>query len=205
VSVDYRRAPEHKYPAAAEDCYSALLWTAGQADGLSIDKHRIALAGDSAGGNLAAATALMARDRRGPAVALQVLIYPVIDSTSGRNDYPSKSENATGYFLHTQSVEWFRQQYLPDEDASEEPYCSPNRAPSMVGLPDAFILTAEFDPLRDEGEHYGELLQTADVPVTVHRAPGMFHGYFTMDAMLESAKSAQQLVFEQMRLLHAGR
>jgi acetyl esterase len=205
VSVDYRRAPEHKYPAAAEDCYSALLWTAGQAADLSIDQHRIALAGDSAGGNLAAATALIARDRRGPGLALQVLIYPVIDSTSGRHDYASKSENATGYFLRTESIEWFRQQYLPDEDASEEPYCSPNRAPSMVGLPDAFILTAEFDPLRDEGEHYGELLQTAGVPVTVHRAPGMFHGYFTMDAMLESAKTAQQMVFEQMRrVLHAG-
>jgi acetyl esterase len=206
VSVDYRRAPEHKYPAAAEDCYSALVWAAGPAADLSIDQHRMAVAGDSSGGNLAAVTALMARDRQGPGVAFQVLIYPVIDSTSGRNDYPSKSENATGYFLHTESMEWFRQQYLPNEDAGEEPYCSPNRAPSMAGLPEAFILTAEFDPLRDEGEYYGQLLKMAGVPATVHRAPGMFHGYFTMDAMLESAKSGQQMAFAEMRrVLSAGR
>jgi acetyl esterase len=206
VSVDYRRAPEHKYPAAAEDCYSALLWAAGQAADLSIDTQRMAVAGDSSGGNLAAATALMARDRGGPAVALQVLIYPVIDSTSVRNDYPSKSENATGYFLHTESMEWYRQQYLPNEGAGEESYCSPNRAPSMAGLPEAFVLTAEFDPLRDEGEHYGELLKKAGVPATVHRARGMFHGYFSMDGMLEGAKRDQQMAFGEMRrVLHAGR
>jgi acetyl esterase len=206
VSADYRRAPEHKYPAAAEDCYSALLWMVGQAADLGIDHHRMAVAGDSSGGNLAAVTALMARDRRGPSVAFQVLIYPVIDSTSARHEYASKSENASGYFLHTESMEWFRQQYLPDEQAGEEPYCSPSRALSLAGLPEAFVLTAEFDPLRDEGEHYGELLKTAGVPVTIHRARGMFHGYFTMDTMLDSAKGAQQMVVAQMRrVLHARR
>jgi acetyl esterase len=205
VSVDYRCAPEHKYPTAAEDCYSALLWSALHAGELSIDQGRMAVVGDSSGGNLAAVTALMARDRRGPDVALQVLIYPVIDSTSGRNDYASKSENATGYFLHTESMEWFRHQYLPHDDAGEEPYCSPNRAQSLAGLPGAFVITAEFDPLRDEGEHYGDLLQAAGVAATVHRTPGMFHGFFTMDAALESAGKAQQMVFAEMRrVLHAG-
>jgi acetyl esterase len=199
VSVDYRRAPEHKYPAAADDCYSALTWVAASADELSIDKSRLAIAGDSAGGNLAAAAALMARDRGGPAVALQVLVYPVIDSTSGRNNYPSKSENATGYFLRTESLEWFRKQYLPDDDAGEEPYCSPNRAPSLAGLPPAFVLTAEYDPLRDEGEQYGKLLEAAGVPVLIHRADGMFHGFYTMDAALDGAKAAQEMTFVEMR------
>jgi acetyl esterase len=199
VSVDYRRAPEHKYPAAAEDCYSALAWAADNAGNLLIDSNRLAVAGDSAGGNLAAAAALMARDRGGPPVRLQVLIYPVIDSTAKRNDYPSKIENATGYFLTTESMEWFRKQYLPDDDAGDEPYCSPNRAPSLAGLPAAFVLTAEYDPLRDEGEAYGEQLRGAGVAVGAHRANGMFHGFFTMDAALEDAKAAQQLVFEEMR------
>jgi acetyl esterase len=199
VSVDYRKAPEHKYPAAAEDCYSALAWVAASADELSIDRARVAVAGDSAGGNLAAAAALMARDRGGPAVALQVLIYPVIDSTAGRNDYPSKSENATGYFLHTESMEWFRKQYLPDDDAGEEPYCSPNRAPTLAGLPAAFVLTAEYDPLRDEGEHYGKLMEAAGVPVVIHRADGMFHGFFSMDGALDGAKTAQKMLFDEMR------
>ena len=204
VSVDYRKAPEHKYPTAAEDCYSALAWVAASADELSIDKSRVAVAGDSAGGNLAAAAALMARDRGGPAVMLQVLIYPVIDSTAGRNDYPSKSENATGYFLHTESMEWFRKQYLADDDAGEEPYCSPNRAPTLAGLPAAFVLTAEYDPLRDEGEHYGKLLEAAGVPVVFNRADGMFHGFFSMDAGLDAAKTAQQITFEEMRRVLEG-
>ena len=203
VSVDYRRAPEHKFPAAAEDCYDALCWVAQNASDLWIDERRIAVAGDSAGGNLAAVTALMARDRHGPRLAYQLLIYPVIDSTAGRNDYPSKRDNAEGYFLTTASMEWYRAQYLADDRDGNHPYCSPNRAESLAGLPPAFVLTAEYDPLRDEGERYGELLREAGVPTTVHRALGMFHGFFNMDAVLDGAKEAQRVVFDAMRpVLH---
>jgi acetyl esterase len=199
VSVDYRRAPEHKFPAAAEDAYAAVQWVAQNASDLLVDETRLALAGDSAGGNLTAVTALMARDRGGPALVHQLLIYPVTDATAGRNEYPSKRENAEGYFLTTAAMEWYRDQYLAADADGEDPYCSPVNAESLAGLPPAFVLTAEYDPLRDEGERYGEMLQAAGVPTTVHRALGMFHGFFNMDAVLDGAKDAQRVAFEAMR------
>ena len=198
VSVDYRLAPEHKHPAAADDAYTALCWVSEHADDLGIDPDRIAVAGDSAGGNLAAVTALRARDDSLP-VAFQLLVYPVIDSSATRNDYPSKTDNATGYFLTTAQMEWYRAQYLPHDDAGEDPDVSPNLATSHVGLPPTYVVTAEMDPLRDEGEHYGALLEAAGVPVTIHRAPGMFHGFFNMDAVLDGAKQAQSVAFESVR------
>jgi acetyl esterase/lipase len=203
VATDYRRAPEHKFPAAVDDCYGALRWAAEHAAELKIDAARLAVAGDSAGGNLAAAVALMARDRSGPPLVYQLLVYPVIDSTAGRNDYPSKVDNATGYFLHTDSMEWYRTQYLASEADGDDPYCSPNAAASLAGLPPACIVTAEYDPLRDEGEAYGAQLEAAGVDVVVHRAPGVFHGFFNMDAVLDGAKVAQQVAFDAMRpVLH---
>jgi acetyl esterase len=198
VSVDYRLAPEHKYPAAADDAYHALRWVTEHAGELGIDPDRIAVAGDSAGGNLAAVAALRARDDAVP-VAFQLLVYPVIDSSATRNDYPSKTDNATGYFLTTDQMEWYRAQYLPNDDAGEEPHVSPNLASSHAGLPPTCVVTAEMDPLRDEGEHYGAQLEAAGVPVTVHRAPGMFHGFFNMDAVLDGAKDAQSVAFESAR------
>jgi len=199
VSVDYRLAPEHKHPAAAEDSYAATVWVAEHAADLGIDPTRLAVAGDSAGGNLTAVVALMARDRGGPALAFQLLIYPVIDSSAARNDRPSRSENAVGYFLTLSQMEWYRAQYLPEEEAGEDPLVSPHLATSLWGLPTACVITAEMDLLRDEGEHYGRALEAAGVDVTIYRAPGMFHGFFNMDAVLEGAKDAQRVAFDVTR------
>lgn len=199
VSVDYRKAPEHKFPAAAEDAYSALQWVAQNAPDLLVDESRLAVAGDSAGGNLAAVTALVARDRGGPELVYQLMIYPVTDVSTERDAYPSRTENAEGYFLTAAAMEWYRDQYLASDADAEHPYCSPIRAESLAGLPPAFVLTAEYDPLRDEGERYGERLREAGVPTTVHRALGMFHGFFNMDAVLEGASEAQAVAFAAMR------
>jgi acetyl esterase len=198
VSVDYRLAPDHKHPAAADDAYSVLCWVIEHAEELGIDPARVAVAGDSAGGNLAAVVTLRARAAE-VRVAYQLLIYPVIDSSSTRNDYPSKVDNATGYFLTTEQMDWYRAQYLPDDAAGEHPDVSPHLADSLEDLPPAFIVTAEMDPLRDEAEHYGRLLEQAGVEVTVYRADGMFHGFFNMDAALEGAQKAQTAAFDSMR------
>jgi acetyl esterase len=203
VSVDYRLAPEHKFPAAIDDAYAALVWLADHADALGIDPARLVVAGDSAGGNLAAVVAQMSRDRGGPALAFQLLVYPVIDSSADRNDRPSRSENAVGYFLTLAQMEWYRDQYLPDDDAGEDPLVSPHLAASLSDLPPACVVTAEMDLLRDEGEYYGHALEAAGVAVTVYRAPGMFHGFFNMDAALEGAKDAQRVAFAAARaVLH---
>jgi len=199
VSVDYRLAPEHPFPAAADDAYVATDWVAAHAADFGIDPSRLAVAGDSAGGNLAAVVALMARDRGGPALAFQLLIYPVIDSSATRNDRPSRSENAVGYFLTLSQMEWYRHQYVPDEAASTDPYLSPILADSLAGLPPACVVTAEMDLLRDEGEAYGNALDAAGVEVTIHRADGMFHGFFNMDAVLAAAQDAQDVAFAAMR------
>jgi acetyl esterase/lipase len=202
VSVDYRLAPEDPYPAAPHDCYAATEWVAARATELGIDPARLAVAGDSAGGNLAAVVALMARDRGGPPLAFQLLVYPVIDSSEARNERPSRSENAVGYFLTLSQMEWYRAQYVP-EGAGTDPYVSPHLAESHADLPPACIVTAEMDLLRDEGEAYGALLEAAGVTVTVHRAPGMFHGFFNMDAALTGAADAQDVAFTATRaVLH---
>jgi acetyl esterase len=198
VSVDYRLAPEHKYPAAVEDAEAAVRWMVEHADELGVDPTRIAVAGDSAGGNLAAVTALRARDRDLP-LAFQLLIYPVIDSSATRNAYASKTENGTGYFLTTEQMDWYRAQYLPDDDVGEHPDVSPHLAESHAGLARAFVVTAEMDPLRDEGERYAELLTAAGVDVDTYRADGMFHGFFNMEAALDGAKHAQAAAFDSMR------
>lgn len=198
VSVDYRLAPEHKHPAAVEDGYAATCWVAEHTAELGIDPARLAIAGDSAGGHITAVVAQMARDRGGPSLAFQLMIYPVIDSTAARNSYPSKTENAEGYFLTTAHMEWFRAQYLGDNDG-EDASASPKLAESLAGLPPACVVTAEMDPLRDEGEAYAKQLEAAGVPVTMYRAEGMFHGFFGMDMVLEGAKKAQAIAFDAMR------
>ena len=165
LSVGYRLAPEHPFPAAPEDCFAATRWAAEHVDRLGGDAGRIAVAGDSAGGNLAAVVALMARDAGGPALAAQLLIYPGTDFAGG---YPSETENAEGFFLTRADMEWFREQYLAGADPSD-PRLSPIAAPDLSGLPPAVVATAEFDPLRDQGDAYARALEEAGVPVIARR------------------------------------
>ena len=149
VSVDYRLAPEHKFPAGPEDCYAATRWVAEKGAEIGVDPSRVAIGGDSAGGNLTAVVALMARDRRGPALRHQLLIYPVANHDFATASY---EENKQGYLLSREMMRWFWNHYLARPEDGANPYASPLRAASLAGLPPAHVITAEFDPLRDEGE-----------------------------------------------------
>jgi acetyl esterase len=187
ISVDYRLAPEHKFPAAVDDAYIATQWVAENAGSLGIDPGRIAVGGDSAGGNLAAAVTLLAKERSGPAIAYQVLIYPV---TNYSFDTASYETNAEGYMLTKRSMVWFWNHYLADPADGQNPCASPLKAADLSGLPPAMVITAEFDPLRDEGAAYAERLRQAGVPVVYADYPGMIHGFFGMALMLDTAKQA---------------
>ncbi len=191
ASVDYRLAPEHPYPAAAEDSYDATRWLAENAASLGANAHRLAVCGDSAGGNLAAVVPLMARERGGPAIAFQVLIYPVTDCDFERASY---RDNAEGYMLTRDAMIWFWDHYLSDADARRAPHASPLHAAELGKLPDALVITAEYDPLRDECEAYARKLEEAGVPVTLTRYDGMIHGFFRMTAKLDQAKRALEEV-----------
>jgi acetyl esterase len=198
VAVDYRLAPEHKYPAAAEDCYAATKWSAENAAALGGDASRLVVGGDSAGGNLAAVVSLMARDRGGPKVAFQLLVYPV---TNHSYDTASYRENADGYLLTRDSMVWFWNHYLRSDADGEEPYASPLRARSLAGLPPAMVVTAEFDPLRDEGEAYAERLRESGVPVTLKRYDGLIHGFFILTGVFDHAKQAVAEAATKIRAL----
>jgi len=186
ASVDYRCAPEHQFPTAAEDAYAATRWVAEHARELGVDARRIAVQGDSAGGNLAAAVALMARDRGGPALSFQVLVYPVTDCDFAR---PSCVENAEGYLLTTDSMQYYWDCYAPG-DTRLNPYASPLRAKSLAGLPGALVITAEYDPLRDEGEAYARALAAAGVSVAHSQYPGMIHAFYRFTNVLDAARAA---------------
>jgi acetyl esterase len=188
VSVEYRLAPEHPFPAAADDCFTATKWVAEHPPDLGVDASRIAVGGDSAGGNLAAVVSLMARDRGGPALVFQLLVYPGTDYAS--LDTKSHHENAEGYFLTRPTMLWFRNQYVPKLDDRLNPYVSPLRAESLEGLPRALVMTAEYDPLRDEGEAYGARLEQAGGSVVVRRYDGMIHGFLGMRNFLDKGKVA---------------
>ncbi|WP_251552528.1 alpha/beta hydrolase [Neobacillus muris] len=187
ISVDYRLAPEHKFPAAAEDAYAAVKWVAENASAIQGDANRIAIGGDSAGGNLTAVTALMAREKGGPSLACQLLIYPVTNHSYETESY---QENAEGYFLTKNMMIWFWNHYLRNEQDGLNPYASPLKAGDLSGLPPALVITAGFDPLRDEGEAYGDLLKEAGVPVEATRYDGMIHGFFGMPGILDDSKKA---------------
>jgi len=174
VSVDYRLAPEHVYPAAFDDSYAATAWVAEHAAELGGDPERIATCGDSAGANLAAGVAIAARDRGGPRLAAQLLIYPVTDFSFGTESY---RDNGEGYLLTKGSMQWFWAHYLGAQDLGQDPYACPARAEDLSGLPPAFVATAEFDPLRDEGEAYVAQLRAAGNEVTAKRYDGMLHGF----------------------------
>lgn len=196
VAVDYRRAPEHRFPAALDDADACLRWSADHARELGADPDRIVVGGDSAGGNLAAALALLARDRRGPEIAAQILIYPVLDA---RCDTPSFAENGSGYFLTLEKMRWFWRMYLPEGDDGSSPYASPLRSRDLSGLPPAFVVTAEYDPLRDEGERYVERLRAAGVPATFRRYDGLIHAFFSMGGRIPEARDAIDRCAEVIR------
>lgn len=187
ISVDYRLAPEAKFPAAVEDSYAATEWIANHAGELGIDAQRIAVGGDSAGGNLAAVVSHMARDQNGPKLVYQLLIYP---GTDMRMTAPSIEENAEGPLLTKASMVWFRGHYLRGDEDKVNPLASPLLSSNFGDLPAAFILTAECDPLRDEGEEYGRRLEEAGVAVDVKRYAGMPHGFYSFGAFLEGGKQA---------------
>jgi acetyl esterase len=188
VSVDYRLAPEHKFPAGPEDCYAATKWAAEHPSEFNADPGRVVIAGDSAGGNMVAVTSLMIRDKGGPALGGQLMIYPVTDYFN--SGHPSYKENAEGYGLTAAGMRWFWGHYLNSESEADNPYVSPLRAIDLRGLPAALIITAEYDVLRDEGERYGERLVKAGVPTSVSRYEGMNHGFFSMYGIVDKAKQA---------------
>ncbi|MEO5842402.1 MAG: alpha/beta hydrolase [Acidimicrobiales bacterium] len=196
ASVGYRLAPEHAFPTAAEDCYAALLWVSMNADALGVDAARIAVGGGSAGGNLAAVVALMARDRGGPSLRAQVLDIPATDLMMAS---PSIEANATGYMLTKSGMEECRAFYAPDPADWTNPYASPMHAADHSNLPPACVTTCEYDPLRDEGEQYAMKLVAAGVPVTMQRALGHIHGSHHMVKLMPDAARYNDTVVRFLR------
>ena len=187
VSVDYRLAPEHKFPAAVDDAIASTKWIADNAKQFGIDASRLMIGGDSAGGNLAAVVAISARDGNGPDIAGQVLIYPAIDFAM---THPSHKEPETSILLTHSVIRWFRDHYLNGAADVGDWRASPARAGTLIGLPPAYVLTAGADPLRDEGDEYARRLMEAGVAVTHRTFPGQFHGFFTMGKLLQQANVA---------------
>jgi acetyl esterase len=182
VSVDYRLAPENPYPAALEDCLGVANWIASGAAAPTVEPGPLVVAGDSAGGNLATSLAIRARDEGGPDLAAQVLVYPITDATMSSTSY---QEFAEGYYLTAADMKWFWTQYLGSAGDQPDAGFSPLHATNLAGLPPALVITAEFDPLRDEGEEYARRLQKSGVAVSVHRAAGMIHGFLRFSALLD--------------------
>ena len=198
ISVDYRLAPEHKFPAAADDAITATKWVADNAKQFGIDAAHLLVGGDSAGGNLAAVVALAARDGDGPKLAGQVLVYPATDFAM---KHPSHSEPETSILLTHSVIKWFCNHYLNSAADIENWKASPARAKTLAGLPPAYVLTAGADPLRDEGAEYAARLKEAGVPVTYRHFPGQFHGFFTMGKLLQQANVAVTEIAGWMKAL----
>ncbi|HEV7526211.1 MAG TPA: alpha/beta hydrolase [Acidimicrobiia bacterium] len=192
VSVDYRLAPEHPYPAPLDDCWRALTWVAKNAASFGGDGSRLAVMGDSAGGNLAAVCALLARDAGGPEIAMQVLVYPAVDGAS--LDTESYRDNAKGYLLTIDDMNWFYACYTSGGADPTDWRISPLRAPDLRGVAPAVVVTAEFDPLRDEGDAYALRLAEAGVPVARYPYDGMIHAFFGLSAAFDASRDALQRV-----------
>lgn len=195
VSVDYRLAPEAKYPAASEDCFAATRWVAENAEVLGLDVSRIAVAGDSAGGHLTAVITQMARDQGGPDLVYQVMHCPV---TEYGYDTPSYAVNGDGYMLTRESMGWFWNHYLPTPEHGAETYASPLRG-HLSGLPPALVQTAEFDPLRDEGKAYADKLKAAGVAVTYSQYPGLIHDSFLFMGVVPGGRKNVDEAAEHLR------
>ena len=187
VSVDYRLSPETKFPGPADDCWVTTTWAVENAASINGDASRLAVGGDSAGGNIAAAMCLMAADRGGPEIALQLLIYPVTDVNFTTVSY---SDNAEGFGLTKVTMEWYWEHYLASMDDASNPYAAPLQAKSLAGQPPALVITAEYDPLRDEGEAYAKRLSEAGVATTATRYDGVIHGFFNMNAVVDKSQQA---------------
>jgi acetyl esterase len=198
VAVNYQKAPEHKFPIPFDDCYATLEWVVKNAESLNINSDEIGVAGDSAGGNLAAAVALKARDVKGPKLAFQILIYPAVDY---KFDYPSMMDNATGYSLTTQGMKWYWDQYMATVADLENPYFRPMAAKSLENLPPTLVLTAELDPLRDEGEIFAKRLRDAGVVSQLKRYDGLVHGFVLMQGFLPEAREAIHEVARFLRIM----
>ncbi len=206
VSVDYRRPPEAPFPAAFDDAQAALVQVASRLADFGGTGQPLAVAGDSAGGNLAAAVALAARDG-GPLLAAQLLIYPVTDvvghyrNAHANRRFPSRDQNAEGYFLTLAVMQWFADHYLAHPDHAHDPRVSPLQAASLAGLPPTVLCTAQYDPLRDEGVAYGQALRAAGVRVLEHHGAGLIHGYFGMGATVAAAGDEGRRVRADLRML----
>lgn len=199
VSVAYRLAPENPFPAAVDDAYAAVLWVNETAGTFGGDPTRVAVAGDSAGANLAAVVAQLARDLQGPRLVCQVLFYPATDES--RFDTTSHVNFAEGYYLTREYLEIFRSLYAPDRADWMSPLVSPLLAPSLSNLPPAVVVTAGFDPLRDEGEAYASRLQASGVPVVRERYEGILHGFLTLDRLFPQANDAISLAGAELKRL----
>jgi acetyl esterase len=196
VSVDYHLAPEHKFPAAVDDAWAATRWVVAHASELNVDAERLAVGGDSAGGNLAAVVALLARDHGGPPIRLQALLYPVTDSNTETASY---RDLADGFLLTRESMKWFFNHYLKTEADGADWRVAPLRAPSLAGVAPALIVTAGFDPLRDEGEAYARRLREAGVRVDAVCFGGMIHGFAPMGRLIQTGNRAVSLVAGSLR------
>lgn len=202
VSVDYRLAPEHPFPAAVEDAHAALKWAAANAALLNGDVERLAVAGDSSGGNLAAVVALLARDEGGPALMHQLLLYPATDFL---RDTASSRDNGVGFFLTTDLLKWFHEHYLGVDGDPADWRASPLRATDLSGLPPAWVVTAEFDPLRDEGEAYADRLREAGVGAAVRRYDGQIHAFASnLAGVMDQGRAALEEAGVQLRTVFRG-
>lgn len=209
VAVDYRLAPAHRFPAAVDDAFDATAWTAANARALGVDADRLAIAGDSAGGNLAAAVTLLARDRGGPELVHQALVYPVIDLTGypagADTPYPSRIDHGEGRGITSEGLRVYTEQYLAEPEDALDAHASPIRADDLTGLPPALVVTADLDPLRDEAEEYARALAAAEVPATTVRINGGLHGMFGLGSLIPLCRQAEDAVSSTLRTaLHSG-
>jgi acetyl esterase len=196
VAVNYQKAPEHKFPIPMDDCYAATRWVFDKASVLGIDIRRIGVIGDSAGGNLAAAVTLRARDERGPRLAYQVLIYPAVQYGW---DTPSAVAHAEGFLIHRATLEWSWTHYVKNPTDGLNPYCAPLAAEDHSGLPPALIVCAEFDPLCDDGRNYADKLAAAGVPVKFRLYKGMIHGFLWMSGVLDQSKALLEEIGREVK------